>query len=61
MKKGSRKWNRGQGTVEYLLMLAFGAVFAIQVARFFIGVFNDGMIRLEGNVESEVATGLGFR
>lgn len=50
----------GQSTVEYLLMVAFGAIFSIQIAKFFNGVFTDGLTVLESNVESEVRTGQGF-
>ena len=55
-----RRSNRGQGTVEYLLMVAVGGIFAIQVAKFFNGVFFDGFAGLEQNVEREMSTGEGF-
>lgn len=42
-------------------MVAFGAVFSIQVAKFFNEVFLDGFARLERNVEVEMNTGQGFR
>ena len=51
---------RGQSTVEYLLMVAFGAVFALQIVKFFNDVFRDGLIGLERNVQNEVQTGQGF-
>lgn len=56
-----RKKNRGQSTIEYLLMVAFGAIFAIQIAGFFNDIFKDGLKQLEGNVEVEMATGARFR
>lgn len=52
--------NRGQSTVEYVLLLAFGAIFSMQLVGFFNGVFQDGLSELEGNVEIEVRTGEGF-
>lgn len=55
-----RKKPRGQSTIEYVLMLAFGAVFALRIAAFFNGVFQDGLRGLETNVETEMATGQGF-
>ena len=58
MKK--KKKNRGQSTIEYVLMVAFGGIFAIQVARFFNDVFFDGFVGLERNVEREMSTGEGF-
>lgn len=51
---------RGQSTIEYILMVAFGSIFAIQIAQFFQGVFQDGLSGLERNVEREMATGQGF-
>jgi hypothetical protein len=41
-------------------MVAFGALFAIQIAKFFNGVFNEGLQVLEGTVKEEVASGQGF-
>jgi len=52
--------NRGQSTVEYVLLLAFGAVFSLQLVSFFNGVFQEGLTELEGNVEAEVRTGQRF-
>ena len=52
--------NRGQSTIEYIAMVAFGSVFAIQIAQFFQGVFSDGLKGLEKNVQGEMATGQGF-
>lgn len=52
--------NKGQSTVEYLLMVVFGALFSLQVVRFFNGVFQDGLSRLEGNIQSEIETGKEF-
>ena len=51
----------GQSTIEYVLMLAFGAIFAIKITQFFNGVFQDGLAQLETNVQSEMATGQGFK
>ena len=55
-----RKKPKGQSTVEYILMVAFGAVFTLEVVRFFNGVFQEGLLRLESNVQAEVAAGRGF-
>lgn len=56
-----RTLNRlGQSTIEYVLMVAFGAIFSIQITRFFNDVFKEGLQGLEKNVESEMATGQGF-
>jgi len=41
-------------------MVAFGAVFALQIAKFFNDVFTEGLIGLERNVQTEVQTGQGF-
>ena len=41
-------------------MVAFGAVFALQIVKFFNDVFRDGLIGLERNVQVEVHTGQGF-
>ena len=51
---------RGQSTVEYILMVAMGALFSIQIAKFFNGVFQEGLQDLEKNVAQEMATGQGF-
>jgi hypothetical protein len=58
--KATRKGNRGQATVEYILMVAFGAILSIQIAKFFNGVFRDGLSGLERNVQTEVESGRGF-
>lgn len=55
------KRTRGQSTVEYLLMVGFGAVFALQIAKFFNDVFRDGLTGLENNVQTEMQTGKGFQ
>jgi len=60
MKRRPAKNNAGQSTIEYLLMVGFGALFAVQVATFFNGVFRDGFAGLERNVEREVASGQGY-
>ncbi len=51
---------RGQSTVEYILMVAMGALFSIQVASFFTGVFKEAFQGLEKNIAREMATGQGF-
>lgn len=58
--KDRKKKSRGQSTVEYLLMVAFGAVFSLQVMKFFNDVFKEGLRGLERNVETEMQTGQGF-
>ncbi len=55
-----RKRSLGQGTVEYILMIAFGAVFALQIAKYFNDIFRDGLNGLEGNIQTEMKTGNGF-
>lgn len=57
----ARRGNRGQSTIEYVLMVVFGAIFSMQVVRFFNGVFNEGLVGLERNVEAEMQTGAGFK
>jgi Flp pilus assembly pilin Flp len=54
------KKNRGQSTIEYILMVGFGAVLAIQIGNYLNGVFKEGLQGLEKNVQSEMATGKGF-
>jgi type II secretory pathway component PulJ len=51
---------RGQTTIEYLLMVAFGAIFSLQVAKFFNDVFREGLTGLEGNISRESQSGNGF-
>lgn len=41
-------------------MVAFGAIFALQIAKYFNDIFRDGVRGLEGNVKQEMATGQGF-
>lgn len=41
-------------------MVAFGAIFAIKITQFFNGVFQDGLAKLETNVQTEMTTGQGF-
>jgi hypothetical protein len=55
-----RTRSRGQSTIEYLLMVAFGAIFSLQIAKFFNDVFRDGLSGLEKNVQTEMQTGQGF-
>lgn len=42
-------------------MVAFGAIFAIQIARFFNDVFKDGLKDLEQSIAQETASGQGFQ
>jgi len=60
MRTRSKKARRGQGTVEYVLMIAFGAIFALQLTKYFNDIFRDGVRGLEGNVGIEMQTGQGF-
>lgn len=55
-----RKKSRGQTTIEYVLMVAFGAIFSLQIMKFFNDIFREGLQGLEGNVQEEMATGRGF-
>ena len=55
------KRRRGQGTIEYIIVLALGAVLALRLANFFSGVFNDGLTVLEDNVSNEVSSGKRFQ
>ncbi len=57
---GKRKKTLGQGMVEYVLMIAFGSIFALQLAKFFNDVFRDGVRGLEENIQVEMKTGQGF-
>ena len=58
--KGKRKKTLGQGMVEYILMVAFGSIFALQLAKFFNDIFRDGVRGLEENIQTEMKTGQGF-
>lgn len=51
---------KGQSTVEYILMVAFGAVFSLQLMKFFNDVFTEGLQGLEQNIEVEMSTGQGY-
>lgn len=42
------------------MMVAFGAVFSIQIAKFFSDVFRDGLVQLEQTATTEVRSGSGF-
>ncbi len=46
--------------VEYVLMVAFGSIFALQLAKFFNDIFRDGVRGLEENIQVEMKTGQGF-
>lgn len=50
----------GQSTIEYVMMLAFGAVLSLEIVKFFNDIFRDGLQGLERNVQLEVQTGQGF-
>lgn len=41
-------------------MVAFGAIFSLQIMKFFNDIFREGLTGLEKNVETEMATGQGF-
>lgn len=41
-------------------MIAFGAIFALQITKYFNDIFRDGVRGLESNVEREMSTGQGF-
>lgn len=60
MKKKPSNRSKGQSTIEYLLIVVFGAIFSMEVVKFFNGVFEQGLLGLEKNVQREVATGRGF-
>lgn len=51
---------KGQSTIEYLLMVGFGAILAMQVATFFNDVFKEGLRDLAKNIQRDMATGKGF-
>jgi len=58
-----RKFGRnriGQATVEYILMIAFGAVLSLEIVKFFNDIMREGLIGLERNIQTEVQTGQGF-
>jgi hypothetical protein len=42
-------------------MVAFGAIFSIQIAKFFNDVFTEGVVGLEQSVATETASGQGFQ
>ncbi|NBX82667.1 hypothetical protein EBQ90_06215 [bacterium] len=58
--RATLKNRRGQSTVEYVLLVAFGAVFSMQLVGFFNGVFKEGLLNLEKNIEIEARTGEEF-
>ena len=60
MKRRNRKRSRGQSTIEYVMMVAFGALFSLQIMKFFNDVFRDGLLQLENNVQTEMASGQGY-
>jgi len=60
MRRKTPKARRGQSTVEYILMFAFGAIFSLQVMKFFDDVFKEGFRELETTIQTETRTGSGF-
>ena len=42
------------------MMIAFGAIFALQITKYFNDIFRDGVRGLEQNVGRDTATGQGF-
>ena len=60
LRKKYRKKSLGQSTIEYLLMVAFGALFSLQIVKFFNDIFREGLQGLESNIQAEVQTGQGF-
>lgn len=42
------------------MMVAFGALFSLQIMKFFDDVFKDGLVQLEDNIQIEMASGQGF-
>lgn len=61
MRIGRKKiGSRGQSTIEYLLMVAFGAIFSLQTMKFFNDVFREGLVGLEQNISTESKSGQGF-
>ena len=59
-KRSKRRYSKGQTTIEYVLMVAFGAIFSLQIMTFFNDIFREGLKGLEGNVQTEMSTGQGF-
>jgi hypothetical protein len=55
-----RARSRGQGAVEYIMMIAFGSIFALQIAKYFNDVFRDGVRGLETNIQTDLKTGQGY-
>lgn len=60
LRKKCGKKSLGQSTIEYLLMVAFGALFSLQIVKFFNDIFREGLQGLETNIQAEVQTGQGF-
>jgi len=46
--------------VEYILMVAFGGILALQLVKYFNDIFRDGVRGLEDNIQVEMKTGQGF-
>ena len=60
MRERKKIRSRGQTTIEYVLMVAFGAIFSLQVVKFFNDIFRDGLRGLETNISRESRSGPGF-
>lgn len=58
--KLARHRTRGQATIEYVMMIAVGAVLAVKVTGLFDGIFKAGLRGLENNVQNEMSSGQGF-
>ncbi len=52
--------NRGQATVEYVLVMAMIALFGLFFTRFFLDTFTDGLIKLSENIAKRVDIGTQF-
>lgn len=51
------KDERGQGTVEYILILSAVVLGAVQLARGFLTILDQGILRLGGQLEKDLKTG----
>lgn len=49
--------DRGQATVEYVLLLSFTVVFVTTLARALIGVMDKGILQFGGVLEKDLKTG----
>jgi hypothetical protein len=48
---------RGQGTVEYILIISACVLGATQMARVFLRVLDEGILRLGAQLEKDLKTG----